>query len=136
LPEIDAAAAAMYALDATVPTLGIELLDASALGATVRMTVRADMCNGLGIVHGGMVFLLCDSAMAFASNSELPDGTDALASTAEIDWLAPARDGDVLTAVATFTAGVSRTRIWDIRVTDQNQRLVAVFRGRTRTVTR
>ena len=133
---IDQHAAGMYALDATAPAFGIELLEASALGSKVRMTVRPDMCNGLGIVHGGMVFLLCDSAMAFASNSELPDGTDALASTAEVDWLAPARDGDTLTAVAAFTAGVSRTRIWDVRVTDQNDRLVAVFRGRTRTVTR
>ncbi|HWL43091.1 MAG TPA: hotdog fold thioesterase [Ilumatobacter sp.] len=134
--RVDPEAAAMYALDATAPAFGIELLAASADGATVRMTVRADMCNGLGIAHGGMVFLLCDSAMAFASNAELPDGTDALAVTAEIDWLAPVRDGDTLTAVATFTAGVSRTRIWDVRVTDQNERLVAVFRGRTRTVTR
>lgn len=125
----------MYGRDATAPALGIELLAASAEGATVRMTVRADMCNGLGIAHGGIVFLLCDSAMAFASNAELPERTEALAVTAEIDWLAPVREGDALTAAATFQAGVSRTRIWDVRVTDQTARLVAVFRGRTRTVT-
>lgn len=124
----------MYARDASAPAFGIELLDASALGATVRMHVRADMCNGLGIVHGGVMFLLCDSAMAFASNAELPDGTDALAAHAEIDWLSASRAGDTLTAVATFQAGAGRTRVWDARVTDQNERLVAVFRGRTRTV--
>lgn len=133
---IDPHAAGMYSRDATAPALGIELLAASALGSIVRMTVRPDMCNGLGIVHGGIVFLLCDSAMAFASNSELPDGTDALAVTAEIDWLAPVREGDSLTAVASFQAAASRTRIWDVRVTDQTDKLVAVFRGRTRTVTR
>lgn len=125
----------MYARDATAPALGIDLLAATAEGATVRLHVRADMCNGLGIAHGGIVFLLCDSAMAFASNAELPDRTDALAVTAEIDWLAPVREGDTLVATATFQAGVSRTRIWDVRVNDQNDRLVAVFRGRTRTVT-
>ena len=126
----------MYARDATAPALGIELLAASASGAAVRMTVRADMCNGLGIAHGGMLFLLCDSAMAFASNAELPERTDALAVTAEIDWLAPVRDGDTLTATARFEAAAGRTRIWDVRVDDQTGRLVAVFRGRTRTVTR
>ena len=133
---IDAAAAEMYARDATAPALGIELLEASAAAAVVRMTVQPQMCNGLGIAHGGMVFLLCDSAMAFASNAELPAGTDALAVTAEIDWLAPVRDGDTLTASATFAAAAGRTRIWDVAVADQNERVVAVFRGRTRTITR
>lgn len=132
---IDADAAAMYGRDATAPAFGIELLEASADGARVRMPVRPDMCNGLGIVHGGMVFLLCDSAMAFASNAELPSGTDALAVTAEIDWLAPVRSSDTLTAEARFTAAAGRTRIWDVRVTDRGGHLVAVFRGRTRTVT-
>jgi acyl-CoA thioesterase len=133
---IDAHAAAMYALDATAPALGIELLSASSGGAAVRMTVRADMCNGLGIVHGGMVFLLADSAMAFASNSELPDGTDAFATTAEVDWLAPARTGDQLTATAEYRAGTGRTRVWDVTITNQSGTTLAVFRGRTRTVTR
>lgn len=133
---IDSAAAAMFARDATAPALGIELLDATADGSRVRMTVRPDMCNGLGIVHGGVLFLLCDSAMAFASNAELPAGTEALAVTAEIDWLAPVRNGDTLTAEARFTAAAGRTRIWDVGVTDHTARLVAVFRGRTRTITR
>ena len=133
---IDPHAAAMYARDATAPAFGIEMLAASAHGATVRMTIRADMCNGLGIVHGGMVFLLADSAMAFASNSELPDGTDAFATTAEVDWLAPARTGDQLTAMAEFRAGTGRTRVWDVTITNQSGTTVAVFRGRTRTVTR
>jgi acyl-CoA thioesterase len=133
---IDAHAAAMYARDATAPAFGIELLDASARGATVRMTIRADMCNGLGIVHGGMVFLLADSAMAFGSNAELPEGTDAFATTAEVDWLAPARTGDQLTATAEYRAGTGRTKVWDVTITNQSDTTVAVFRGRTRTVTR
>jgi acyl-CoA thioesterase len=133
---IDSHAAAMYARDATAPAFGIELLHASSQGAAVRMTIQADMCNGLGIVHGGMVFLLADSSMAFASNSELPDGTDAFATTAEIDWLAPARTGDQLTATAEYRAGSGRTRVWDVTITNQSGTTVAVFRGRTRTVTR
>lgn len=126
----------MYSRDASAPALGIELLAASTEGATVRMTVRPDMCNGLGIVHGGVVFLLADSAMAFASNSGLEAGAQALAATAEIDWLAPARSGDQLTARAEYRAGTGRSRIWDVGVSDQSGTLVAVFRGRTRVVTR
>lgn len=126
----------MYTRDATAPALGIELLAAGTDGATVRLTVRPEMCNGLGIVHGGIVFLLADSAMAFASNAGLAPGVHALAATAEIDWLAPARPGDQLTARAEYRAGTGRSRIWDVAVTDQNDVLVAVFRGRTRLVAR
>jgi acyl-CoA thioesterase len=135
-PRIDPNAAAMYSRDATAPAFGIELIDASPEAATVRMVVRPEMCNGLGVIHGGMTFLLADSAMAFASNSALPHGSGAFAVTAEIDWLAPARAGDVLTATAALLAASGRTRVWDVRVTGQADAVVAVFRGRTRTTSR
>ena len=76
------AAHAMHAMDASAETFGIDLVEAGPRGAVVRMTVRPDMCNGLKILHGGMTFLLADSAMAFASNAE---NEMALASSAEID---------------------------------------------------
>ena len=111
--------------------LGIELVAASDQRAEVRMMIRPEMCNGYEMIHGGMTFLLADSAMAFASNT-----TDeiALATNAEIDWLAPARPGQALTAVAARAADSGRTSIWNIEVTADDGTRIAIFRGRTRRV--
>ena len=97
------------------------------------MAVRTEMCNGFGIVHGGMTFLLADTAMAFASNA---DNEVALASSAEIDWLAPAQDGDVLTATAERRWSNGRSTVWDITITNAANEAIAIARGRTRTVGR
>ena len=124
-------AARLYANDPSAPALGIELLSADESGAAVRMAITPEMCNGFALMHGGMAFLLADSAMAFASNSQ---PVPALATSAEIDWLAPARAGDVLTATATRSWSSRRAALWDIDVTNQHGERIAVFRGRTRQV--
>ena len=93
------------------------------------MVVRPDMCNGFGILHGGMTLLLADTAMAFASNA---DNEVALAASAEIDWLAPVREGETLTATAERRWAGGRTTVWDISVTNDAGAVVALFRGRTR----
>ncbi len=136
--ESDAAARAMHAKDASAAALGIELVEAGPLRAVARMTVRADMCNGFRILHGGMTFLLADSAMAFASNA---DNEMALASSAEIDWLAPVEIGQVLTATADQRWSSGRSTLWDIVITagvdvDDTGTVVALMRGRTRRVGR
>lgn len=126
-------ARALHDRDPSADTFGIELLAASTSGATVRMAVRREHCNGFEILHGGMTFLLADSAMAFASNAA---GETALASSADIDWLAPVRIGSVLTATATRRWAGGRSSLWDVTVTDDSGDTVAVMRGRTRTVGR
>ena len=127
----------LHAQDASAGALGIELIDASPEGAVVRMTVRPDMCNGFEIIHGGMVFLLADSAMAFASNSE---NEVALATAAEVDWLQPVRAGAVLTATAHRRWASARSAMWDVSLTvdgdDGRPVEVGVFRGRTRKIGR
>jgi acyl-CoA thioesterase len=119
----------LYDRDATVPLLGIELLAADETGATVRMAVRAEMCNGFGMIHGGFTFLLADSAMAFASNG---DDDQALATSAGIDFFAPARVGQVLTATARRCGGGRKSVVWDVEVTSDDGTVIAQFRGRTR----
>ena len=127
----DAPARHLYDRDPTVRTFGIELVDADPNGATVRMTVQPEMCNGYGIVHGGLTFLLADSAMAFASSGE---NETALASSAGIDWFAPARAGQVLTATARRCGGGKRSVVWDVTVASDDGTAIASFRGRTRKV--
>ena len=130
----DRVARALHRLDPSAATFGIELVDAAPDSAAVRMPVRTEHCNGFGILHGGMTFLLADSAMAFASNAGC---RMALASSAGIDWLAPVPDGDVLTARAVRRdGGNGRSALWDITVTNAAGETVALMRGRTRTVNR
>jgi acyl-CoA thioesterase len=132
-PARDAVAEALYARDACSQALGIEIVSVADGASVTRMSVRADMCNGFGIAHGGMTFSLADSAMAFASNA---DNEVALASSAEIDWLAPAHEGEVLTAVAERRWSNGRSTLWDITITSGSGEAVAIMRGRTRNVGR
>lgn len=126
-----AAAAAMWAQDRASQGLGMTL-DAVAPGtATMSMPVTAQMVNGLDVCHGGFIFTLADSTFAFACNSH---NQRAVAQMAAITFVAPARLGDRLTARATEVASFGRSGIYDIRVTDQSDRLVAEFRGHSRTV--
>jgi acyl-CoA thioesterase len=121
---------ALYARDACSQALGIEIVAVSSDSCTARMPVRTTMCNGFGIVHGGMTFLLADTAMAFASNA----GNEvALASSAEIDWLEPVQDGDTVTATAARRWSNGRSTVWDITIVNSAGDTVAIMRGRTRT---
>jgi acyl-CoA thioesterase len=127
----DAPARHLFDRDPTVGTFGIELVTADTEGATVRMTVRPEMCNGYGMIHGGLTFLLADSAMAFASSG---DNDTALATSAGIDWFTPARVGQVLTATARRCGGGRKSVVWDVAITTDTGETVAQFRGRTRKV--
>jgi acyl-CoA thioesterase len=130
-PVATEAARALYAHDRSAAALGIALVTASPERAIVEMTVTPEMCNGFEIAHGGITFLLADSAMAFASNAA---GATAVASSAEIDWLAPVRPGELLTATATLRWSSGRSSLWDVTVTDRAGNQVALMRGRTRQV--
>lgn len=126
----DGVARHLRARDASADALGIELVEASTEHAVVRMVARPDMCNGYELVHGGLTFTLADTAMAFASCG---GNETALATSAEIDWVAPARAGQVLTATARRRWAGGRTSLWDVTV-DADGEIVAIMRGRTRTV--
>lgn len=118
----------MLANDRASKALGMQVRDIAPGRATVTMTVRPDMLNGFDICHGGLVTTLADSAFAFACNSynELT-----VASGFSVDLVAPAREGDVLTAVAEEVSLAGRTGVYDVNVTNQRGERVAVFRGRS-----
>lgn len=121
----------MYDRDGASQALGIELVDVGPGSAVVAMTVRDDMVNGLDVCHGGLIFALADSAMAFASNSY---NRYAIAAHADIDWVNPGRRGARLTATATERNRRGRSAITDVVVTDDRGETIAHFRGRTRLI--
>ena len=106
--------------------LGIEVLDIQPHHVTCRMTVREDMLNGFGVCHGGATFALADSAFAFASNTH---GQVAMSIDNSISYPAPARGGDVLTAVAQMESSTGRLAFYRVEVHNQEATLVATFRG-------
>ena len=125
---IGSAAKRMFADDQASRALGIELLDVGVGNAVLRMKVAGTMVNGHGIAHGGYVFLLADSAFACACNSH---GPVTVAAGADISFIAPVLEGDVLTAVAEERAVFGRSGIYDVRVL-RGDEVVAEFRGRSR----
>ncbi|HET9329365.1 MAG TPA: hydroxyphenylacetyl-CoA thioesterase PaaI [Steroidobacteraceae bacterium] len=122
------AAAALYARDRASQALGMRIEAVRPGWARVVMRVRADMVNGHGVCHGGIVFSLGDSAFAFACNSH-NDAT--VGAAASIDFLAAAREGDELTAEASETWRTKRNGIYEIVVSNQRGERIALFRGRS-----
>jgi len=103
-----------------------------ALGrAEVRMTVTERMVNGHDVLHGGYLFLLADTAFAYACNSY---GPVTLAAGADIDFIAPGRLGDELVAVAEERTRFGRSGLYDVRVSRADGTVLAEFRGRSRTL--
>lgn len=125
---LTAAANEMLAGDRASTGLGIEVSRASSGVAVATLEIEAHHCNGLGVCHGGFIFTLADTAMAFATNA---DGHRAFATNAEIDFVEAARPGDVLTATCERIVSRGRSGISDATVTNQRGDTVAVFRGRT-----
>lgn len=118
----------LYAMDKTSQALGIRIIEVRPGYARVAMVVRGDMVNGHRTGHGGMVFTLADSAFAFACNSH---NESTVAATASIDFLAPAREGDELTAIASEVWRSRRNGIYEVTVINQEGARIALFRGRS-----
>jgi acyl-CoA thioesterase len=108
--------------------LGMQVTAIGPGTATVTMTVRADMLNGFDICHGGIMTTLADTAFAFSCNSR-NDAT--VASGLTVDFLAPAKEHDLLTAVAAEVSLAGRTGVYDVVVSRPDGQRVAVFRGRS-----
>ena len=122
------AAAALFERDRASQALGMRLAAVRPGWARVVMRVRADMVNGHGLCHGGIVFALGDSAFAFACNSH---NEATVAAAASIDFLAGARAGDELTAEASELWRTRRNGIYEISICNQHRERVALFRGRS-----
>jgi acyl-CoA thioesterase len=123
-------AANMFSADRASKGLGMELLEAADGRAVVQMRVAQTMINGHGIAHGGFVFTLADTAFACACNTY---GPITVAAGADISFLRPVREGDVLVATASERVIAGRSGIYDVTVS-RGDEVVAEFRGRSRTI--
>jgi len=122
---------AMWRDDRASRMLGMQVVAIGPGSATLTMTVREDMLNGHDICHGGLVTTLADSAFAFACNAY---NEVSVAAGFDVNLVAPAHLGDVLTARAHEKAKSGRTGVYDIEVDNQRGQRIAVFRGRSYTI--
>lgn len=123
-----AASQAMWLRDHTAHALGMTLESVAPGQAILRMRVRPDMVNGHHICHGGMLFSLADAAFAYACNSY---NLNTVASACHIDFLAPAKVGDWLQAMAIERSAAGRTGVYDVTVSVIDGATVALFRGKS-----
>ena len=112
--------------DAFSQWLGVEILEARAGYAVVRMTVRGEMVNGFGTSHGGIVFSLADSAFAFAINA---GGFLSVAIDCFVSFPVAVHPGDVLTATAREDSSSNKLAFCVVTVCNQDDVIVGHFRG-------
>lgn len=116
----------MMANDLFSQWLGIQVLEVKEGYAKIQMTLRGEMINGFGIIHGGIAFSLADSAFAFACNNR---NNLSVALDTSIIFTKATKPGDVLTAEAKEAHNGRSTGLYHITVTNQNGQAVAHFKG-------
>ena len=114
--------------DKASKALGIEVKITGVGAASACMTVRDDMVNGLNVCHGGLIFTLADTAFAFACNTY---NDQSFAASGQIDFLRPATLGDELLAIASEDHRGRRSGYYTVRIQNQREEPVALFRGRS-----
>lgn len=124
-------AATMWAKDVAAQAAGMVLTRIAPGQATMTMPVRDDMLNGHAICHGGYIFTLADTAFAYACNSH---NTLVVAQENTITYLSPGQKAELLTATATEVSLSGRSGVYDVVVTGQDGRKVALFRGLSRQI--
>lgn len=117
----------MYHDDQFSRWLGIELVKVDKGYCILQMTVRKEMVNGFGNTHGGIMFSLADSALAFASNAY---GRLSVALDCSVSFPVPVKIGDMLTATTNELIMTNKTATYFIEVTNQKNEKVAFFKGR------
>lgn len=118
----------MWKDDKASQALGMEMEITGVGAASARMTIRDDMVNGLDVCHGGLVFALADTAFAFACNAY---NVRTFAASCQVEFLRPAILGDALLATASEDYRGRRSGFYTVKIHNQRDELVALFRGRS-----
>jgi acyl-CoA thioesterase len=106
--------------------MGIECVKITQGSCELKMKVRKEMLNGFGIIHGGLLFSLADSALAFAANSH---GRISLSIEASVSFVDSVHEDDELIAIATEVSNTNKFGVYDILVCKRQAEKVALFRG-------
>ena len=106
--------------------LGVQVLEVREGYSKIKMTLRDEMINGFGVIHGGIAFSLADSAFAFACNNR---NNLSMALVTSITFTKATKPNDVLIAEAKEIHNGKSTGLYIITITNQNGEQVALFKG-------
>ena len=126
MPQPKEVVAHMMENDLFSQWLGIEVLAVQEGYSKIQMTIRKEMINGFGIVHGGIAFSLGDSCFAFACNNR---NVLSVALDTSINFTKPVQVGDTLIAEAKELHNGKSTGLYHITITNQHEHIVALFKG-------
>ncbi|UOU98809.1 PaaI family thioesterase [Chryseobacterium daecheongense] len=106
--------------------MNIRMIEVKENYCLIEMPIKKEMINGLKTVHGGVTFAFADSALAFSSNNS---GEAAVALSCIINFTKAGKEGDVFRAESILVNETRKTAVYDIKITNQNEELVAKFVG-------
>lgn len=106
--------------------MNIKLIEVKENYCLIEMPIKKEMINGLKTVHGGVTFAFADSALAFSSNNS---GDAAVALNCVINFTKAGKEDDIFRAESILVNNTRKTAIYDIKITNQNEKLVAKFVG-------
>lgn len=116
----------MYLNDPFSKWLGIQREEEKEGYVKLSMEIREEMLNGFGIAHGGITYSIADSALAFAANSI---GIQSVSIETSISHIKPLKKGDVIYAESEQISLTKKTGLYEVKITNQNQELIAYFKG-------
>lgn len=116
----------MYNQDHFSQWMNIRLIEIKENYCLIEMPVKKEMINGLKTVHGGVTFAFADSALAFSSNNL---GDAAVALNCVINFTKAGKEGDVFRAESILANETRKTAVYDIKITNQHEELIAKFVG-------
>jgi len=106
--------------------MNIKMIEVKENYCLIEMPIKKEMINGLKTVHGGVTFAFADSALAFSSNNS---GDAAVALNCVINFTKAGNEGDIFKAESILVNNTRKTAIYDIKITNQNEELIAKFVG-------
>lgn len=106
--------------------MGIESMLLEEGHCQIKMTVKREMLNGFGILHGGMAYAFADSAFAFAANSY---GRVAVSISGGMHYAKSAKEGETLIAEAKALHVTHKTADFDVQVVNEQGEVYYYFRG-------
>lgn len=116
----------MFDQDEFSQWMNIKMIDIKENYCLLEMPIRKEMINGLKTIHGGVTFAFADSALAFSSNNT---GDAAVALNCIINFTKAGKEGDIFRAESILANNTRKTAVYDIKITNQNNELIAKFVG-------
>lgn len=106
--------------------IGVRILDVKFGYCNLQCTITKEMLNGFDVAHGGIIFSLADTALAFSAATT---GRVALALDNSISFTRKAKLNEVLTATSKKINLTNRTGLFEVTITNQDSEIIALLKG-------